>query len=173
MDRNRDGGEGWMVRGWHALTFVVECEVLALTLNPRTPMANLIRSLRGAGASACRAAPEPDEGSLAMGSSSDGATSVRRGAIPTAKRRRLSGSRSRATCNYSAGLWKRFPVRSGFSFHSAIPEYLRICASGRYITLPGPLCMARTYRSHLHSLVRTDFRLTASTRYYWPPRVVW
>ena len=58
MDRNRDGGEGWMVRGWHALTFVVECEVLALTLNPRTPMANLIRSLRG-GASACRAAPAP------------------------------------------------------------------------------------------------------------------
>ena len=50
MDRNCDGGEGWMVRGWHALrhalTFVVECEVLALTLNPRTPMANLIRSLR-------------------------------------------------------------------------------------------------------------------------------
>ena len=34
MDRNRDGGEGWMVRGWHALTFVVECEVLALTLGP-------------------------------------------------------------------------------------------------------------------------------------------
>jgi hypothetical protein len=33
---------------------------------------------------------QPDEGSLAMGSSADGATSVRRGAIPTAKRRRLS-----------------------------------------------------------------------------------
>ena len=61
MDCNRDGGEGWMVRGWHALTFVVECEVLALTLNPRTPMANLIRSLRG-GASACRAAPAPSQG---------------------------------------------------------------------------------------------------------------
>ena len=61
MDRNRDGGEGWMVRGWHALTLVVECEVLALTLNPRTPMANLIRSLRG-GASACRAAPAPSQG---------------------------------------------------------------------------------------------------------------
>ena len=42
---------------------------------------------------------QPDEGSLAMGSSSDGATSVRRVAIPTAKRRRLSDSRSRTTCN--------------------------------------------------------------------------
>ena len=44
MDRNRDGGEGWTVREWRALTLLVECKVLALTLNPRTPMANLIRS---------------------------------------------------------------------------------------------------------------------------------
>ena len=61
MDRDRDGNEGWMVREWRALTFVVEWEVLALTLNPRTPMANLIRPLRG-GASACRAAPAPSQG---------------------------------------------------------------------------------------------------------------
>ena len=58
MDRNRDGGEGWTVREWRALTLLVECKVLALTLNPRTPMANLISSL-GGGASTCRAAPTP------------------------------------------------------------------------------------------------------------------
>ena len=51
MDRSRDGGERWMVREWRALTFVVEWKVLTLTLILRTPMANLIRSLRG-GASA-------------------------------------------------------------------------------------------------------------------------
>ena len=47
MDRNRDNGEGWTVREWRALTLLVECKVLALTLNPRTPMANLISSLGG------------------------------------------------------------------------------------------------------------------------------
>ena len=61
MDRNRDGGEGWTVREWRALTLLVECKVLALTLNPRTPMANLISSL-GGGASACRAARAPSQG---------------------------------------------------------------------------------------------------------------
>ena len=33
MDRNRDGGEGLMVREWRALTLLVERKVLALTLN--------------------------------------------------------------------------------------------------------------------------------------------
>ena len=61
MDRNRDGGQGWMVQEWRALTFVVEWKVLALTLILRTPMANLFRSLRE-GASACRAAPAPSQG---------------------------------------------------------------------------------------------------------------
>ena len=61
MDRNRDGGEGWTVREWRALTLLVECKVLALTLNPRTPMANLISSL-GGGASTCRAARAPSQG---------------------------------------------------------------------------------------------------------------
>lgn len=107
MDRNRDGGQGCMVRKWRALTSLVEWKVLTLTLNLRAPTANLIRSL-GGGASTCRAAPgpqhpvpgRPNEGSLAMGSSSDGATSVRRSAIPTAKRPLLSGPRSLSTCNY-------------------------------------------------------------------------
>ena len=63
MDRNRDGGEGWTVREWRALTLLVECKVLALTLNPRTPMANLISSLGGgASGSACRAARSPSQG---------------------------------------------------------------------------------------------------------------
>ena len=66
MDRNRDEGQRWMVREWRALTFVVEREVLALTLNPRTPMPNLIRSLRG-GASACRAARAPSQGNQTKG----------------------------------------------------------------------------------------------------------
>ena len=56
---------------------------------------------------------QPDEGSLAMGSSSDGATSVRRGAIPTAKRRRLSGPRSRATCNYCSLTWRPWAKSGG------------------------------------------------------------
>ena len=103
MDRNRDGGEGWTVREWRALTLLVECKVLALTLNPRTPDGELDQFARrrcfnlSSGTSTLPG--QPDEGSLAMGSSSDGATSVRRGAIPTAKRRRLSGPRSRSTCN--------------------------------------------------------------------------
>ena len=46
MDRDRDGGEGWMVHEWRALTLLVEWKVLALTLIRRTPMANLISSLR-------------------------------------------------------------------------------------------------------------------------------
>ena len=33
--------DGWFESGRRALTFVVEWEVLSLTLNPRTPMANL------------------------------------------------------------------------------------------------------------------------------------
>ena len=106
MDRNRDGGEGLMVRERRALTLLVERKVLALTLNPRMPIATLFSSLRGGAAAssvpsgtASTLPGQPDEGSLAMGSSSDGATSVRRGAIPTAKRRRLSGPRSRSTCN--------------------------------------------------------------------------
>ena len=31
MDRNREGGQGWMVRKWRALTLLVEWKVLALT----------------------------------------------------------------------------------------------------------------------------------------------
>ena len=58
MDRNRDGGEGLMVREWRALTLLVERKVLALTLKPRTPIATLFSSLRG-GAAACRAARAP------------------------------------------------------------------------------------------------------------------
>ena len=54
MDRNRDGGEGLMVRERRALTLLVERKVLALTLNPRMPIATLFSSLRG-GAAACRA----------------------------------------------------------------------------------------------------------------------
>ena len=60
-DRDADGGEGWMVQEWRALTLLVEWKVLASTLNPRTPMANLISSL-GGGASTCRAARAPSEG---------------------------------------------------------------------------------------------------------------
>ena len=103
MGRNRDGGQGWMVRKWRALTLLVEWKVLALTHNLRAPTANLIRSARrrcfnlSSGTSTLPG--RPDEGSLAMGSSSDGATSVRRGAIPTAKRPLLSGPRSPSTCN--------------------------------------------------------------------------
>ena len=46
---------------------------------------------------------QPDEGSLAMGSSSDGATSVRRVAIPTDKRRRC---RSSSTVHVQHIWWK-------------------------------------------------------------------
>ena len=51
MDRDRDGGEGWIVHEWRALTLLVEWKVLALTLIRRTPMANLISSLRGGASS--------------------------------------------------------------------------------------------------------------------------
>ena len=61
MDRNRDGGEGLMVRERRALTLLVERKVLALTLKPRTPIATLFSSLRG-GAAACRAARAPSQG---------------------------------------------------------------------------------------------------------------
>ena len=61
MDRNRDGGEGLMVRERRALTLLVERKVLALTLKPRTPIATLFSSLRG-GAAACRAARAPSVG---------------------------------------------------------------------------------------------------------------
>jgi hypothetical protein len=73
MDRDRDGGQRWVVREWRALTLLFEWKVLASTLNPRTPMANLISSI-GGGASTCRAAQTP---------------SVLRG--PRATRRRLVG----------------------------------------------------------------------------------
>ena len=46
MDRNRDGGEGLIVRERRALTLLVERKVLALTLKPRTPIATLFSSLR-------------------------------------------------------------------------------------------------------------------------------
>ena len=103
MDRNCDGDEGWRVREWRALTLLVECKVLALTLNPEDADGKLDQFARrrcfnlSSGTSTLPG--QPDEGSLAMGSSSDGATSVRRGAIPTAKRRRLSDSCSRSACN--------------------------------------------------------------------------
>ena len=64
---------------------------------------------------------QPDEGSLAMGSSSDGATSVRRVAIPTAKRRRLSGPRSRAesaTCNVAAAREHSIIVHGKFDYRT-------------------------------------------------------
>ena len=50
MDRNRDGGEGLMVRKWRTLTLLVKRKVLALTLNPRMPIATLFSSLRGGAA---------------------------------------------------------------------------------------------------------------------------
>ena len=50
-----------MGQEWLALTFVIECRVIALTLIRRTPMVNLISSVRG-GAATCRAEPAPSEG---------------------------------------------------------------------------------------------------------------
>ena len=101
MERNRDGDEGWRVREWRALTLLVECKVLALTLKPQPEDADgeldqfAPRRCFNLSSGTSTLPGQSDEGSLAMGSSSDGATSVRRGAIPTAKRRRLSGPRSR------------------------------------------------------------------------------
>ena len=92
-----------MVQEWRALTFVVEWKVLTLTLILHDADGKLVqvapRRCFRLSSGTITFPGQPDEGSLAMGSSPNGAMSVRRVAIPTAKRRRLSDSCSRAACN--------------------------------------------------------------------------